>query len=285
MKRNEEDEIQVLGTSPRKQGNGKTVRFGIFALCVMFLVGALVWFGREPEDGSRAEEERPEMEQSTVVAVDSLPRGDASSIVVSVDSINDVKMRIYALNGLLAGLSFDMPDKSDTTVFLVVPAADIRRDNGEIVGDFVLRGERLARGKRKTGYCAVLDGRVTLGKAADDEMMERCVQQKGDFFRQYALVMDGEIQENRLKGKALRRALAWQGDNLYFVESCNRESIYDFAEALADIGFSKALYLVGGSSYGWWREGGKMVHELGRQDADDSLSNRNYLVFRCSESH
>lgn len=285
MKQNEEDEIQVLGTSPRKRGKGRAVRFGVCVLCVLFLAGAAVWLSREPENGSGAEEERLEMEQPEVVAVDSLPRGSASSVVVSVDSINDVKMRIYTLKGLLAGLSFDMPGKSDTTVFLVVPAADIRHDNGEIVGDFVLRGKRMAHGKRKTGYCAVLDGQVTLGNAADDEMMERCVQQKGDFFRQYALVMDGEIQENRLKGKALRRALAWQGDNLYFVESCNRESIYDFAEALADIGFSKALYLVGGSSYGWWRENGGVVHDLGRQDTDLSLSNRNYLVFRCPESH
>lgn len=285
MKHNEEDEIQVLGTSPRKRGKGRTVRLGVCILCVLFLAGAAVWLSREPENGSGAEEERQEMKQSEVIAIDSLPHGSASSVVVSVDSINDVKMRIYALNGLLAGLSFDMPGKSDTTVFLVVPAADIRHDNGEIVGDFVLRGKRMARGKRKTGYCAVLDGQVTLGNAADDEMMERCIKQKGDFFRQYALVMDGEIQENRLKGKALRRALAWQGDNLYFVESCNRESIYDFAEALADIGFSKALYLVGGSSYGWWRENGGVVHDLGRQDTDLSLSNRNYLVFRCPESH
>lgn len=284
MKHNEEDEIQVLGTSPCKRGKGKAIRL-VVVLCVLFLAGAVVWLSREPENGSGAEEERQEMKQSEVIAIDSLSRGGASSVVVSVDSINDVKMRIYALNGLLAGLSFDMPDKSDTTVFLVVPAADIRRDNGEIVGDFVLRGKRMARGKRKTGYCAVLDGKVTLGNAADDEMMEWCVKQKGDFFRQYPLVMDGEIQENRLKGKALRRALAWQGDNLYFVESCNRESIYDFAEALADIGFSKALYLVGGSSYGWWRDDSGVVHELARQDADVLLSNRNCLVFRSPESH
>lgn len=285
MKRNEEDEIQVLGTSLRKRGNGKNVRLGIFALCVVFLVGVVVWFGREPEDGSGMEEERQEMEQPAISSVDSLSQSGASSVVVSVDSINDVQIRIYALNGLSAALSFDMPDKSDTVVFLVVPAADIRRDNGGIVGDFVFRGEQLARGKRKTGYCVVLDGQVALGNAISDEAMERCVRQKGDFFRQYPLVMNGEIQENRLKGKALRRALARQGNDLYFIESCNRESVYDFSEALADIGFSEALYLVGGSSYGWWREDGRTVHELGRQDTDISLPNRNYLVFRRSESH
>lgn len=116
-------------------------------------------------------------------------------------------------------------------------------------------------------------------------MLDRCVRQKGDFFRQYPLVMNGEIQENQLKGKALRRALARQGGRLYFVASCNRESIYDFAEALADLGFSEALYLVGGSSYGWWREEGKKVHELGRQETEALSLNLNYLVFRRPESH
>lgn len=284
MKRNEEDEIQVLGTSPGKRRKGKTLRLGIIVLCLVLLAGSVVWFVRNSEEGDEMEGQILEMEQQMVAPADSLPRG-ASSLALSIDSINDVKMRIYALNGLSAGLSFDLPDKGDTTVFLVVPAADIRRDNGGIVGDFVLRGERLARGKRKSGYCAVLDGQVVLGSATDDEVMERCVREKGDFFRQYPLVINGEIQENRLKGKALRRALARQGDNLYFVESCNRESVYDFAEALADFGFSEALYLVGGNTYGWWREDGKSVHELSRQDADIPKPNLNYLVFRRSESH
>lgn len=283
MKRNEEDEIQVLGTSPHKRGNRPAVRLGVLALCLLFLVGGIVWFvGGLEED--REEEDMQEMEQPVVVPVDPLPRS-ASSVVLSVDSINDVKMRIYALNGLSAGLSFDLPDKGDTTVFLVVPAADIRRDNGGIVGDFVFRGEQLARGKRKSGYCAILNGQVVLGNAADDEMMERCIRQKGDFFRQYPLVINGEIQENRLKGKALRRALARQGGTLCLVESCNRESVYDFSEALADYGFSEALYLVGGSVYGWWREEGDTVHELGRPDADVPQPNFNYLVFRYPESH
>ena len=225
-----------------------------------------------------------EIEQPAVVPVSFLP-DSASSLLFSVDSINDVKMRIYTLNGLTAGLSFDLPDKSDTTVFLVIPAADVRRDNGGIVGDFLLHGKQLARGKRKKGYCAVLDGEVMLGLAIDDEMLEYCMRQRGDFFRQYPLVINGEIQENRLKGKALRRALARQGGNLFFVESCNRESVYDFAEALADYGFSEALYLVGGNSYGWWRKNTHTVCEIGELATDALSLNLNYLIFRNSGSH
>ena len=284
MKRNEEDEIQVLGTSPRKCRSSKKLWIGGLVLCAVFLAGYSVRFLSGVETECAVEEATPEIERLVVSPVDSLSR-ETPSVALFVDSINDVKMRVYALNGLAAGLSFDMPDQGDTAVFLVVRAADIRRDNGGIVGDFVLQGEQLARGKRKRGYCAVLDGQVALGLATDDKVMEQCVRQKGDFFRQYPLVMNGEIQENRLKGKALRRALAWQAGKLCFVESCNRESIYDFAEALADLGFSEALYLVGGSSYGWWREEDQKVHELGRQETEVVGSRLNYLVFRRPESH
>ncbi|WP_289160929.1 hypothetical protein [uncultured Parabacteroides sp.] len=284
MRRNEEDEIEVLGTLLRRREKGKAVWVGLSALCLLLLLGGVVWLGGSSENEELSEEETTETEQPVIVASDTLSR-KTSSIVLSVDSINDVKIRMYALHGLSVRLSLDLPDKGDTTLLLVVQAADIRRDNGGIVGDFVLRGERLSRGKRKSGYCAIRDGQVVLGNAVDDDMMEQCIQQKGDFFRQYPLVMNGEIQENRLKGKALRRALARQGGNLYFVESCNHESVYDFSEALVDFGFSEALYLVGGSAYGWWRETDGTVHELGKQDTYISKPNLNYLLFCRTESH
>ena len=93
--------------------------------------------------------------------------------------------------------------------------------------------------------------------------------------------MDGEIQVNRLKGKAVRRALAQQNNEFYIVESKNRESLYDFSEALADMGFTYALYLVGGSSYGWWRDKDGAIRELGIYNKE-SLPNINYLVFKKS---
>ena len=172
-----------------------------------------------------------------------------------------------------------LPSPEDPTIYFVLQAADVRKDNQEILGDFVLNGNQLARGKRKTGYCAILDGKISIGNSLNDEVKEYCIKQKGDFFRQYILVMDGEIQENRLKGKAIRRALAQQSNDFYIVESKNRESLYDFSEALADMGFTNALYLVGGSSYGWWRGEDGTVHELGIY-TDKVLPNINYLVFR-----
>ncbi len=130
----------------------------------------------------------------------------------------------------------------------------------------------------------MINGEITLGNTINDNIKEHCIARNGDFFRQYALVMNGEIQENRLRGKAIRRALAQQNNDFYIVESVNRESLYDFSEALADMGFTNALYLVGGSSYAWWRESSQTTHELGKSDKNP-LPNTNYLILKGTKSH
>lgn len=279
MKKYEEDEIQVLGTSKTEHRCiWKIIAVIIGCIAMIIIVVFLYLFS-----SNRPVEPQIEKEEPTVSEIDTLPEIQ-SAIKLSVDSINDVSVTIYSLKHLKAELSFELPDRNDTTVFLAVQAADIRKDNKDIVGDFVIKGKQLSKGKRKTGYCAIINGIVSLGNSINEEIKEMCIQKKGDFFRQYALVMDGEIQENRLKGKAIRRALAKQNNDLYIVESKNRESLYDFSEALADFGFTQAIYLVGGSSYGWWRESRNTIHDLGLPNQPLS-SNINYIVFKKLESN
>lgn len=273
MRRNEEDEIQVLGTSKPKHG---FVRWGMIAVVSLLIIGSLFFWLFSREEG---EPEHIEMVNPVILQDDTLKMDKQARVEFRLDSINDVVLSIYSLQNMRAEMSLQMPSQSDSTVYFVVWAADIRKDNGQILGDFVLKGKQLSRGKRKTGYCAVLDGKISLGNTINDEIKDYCITHGGDFFRQYPLVMDGEIQENRLKGKAIRRALAQQSNDFYIVESKNRESLYDFSEALADMGFTNALYLVGGSSYGWWRGEDGTVHELGIY-TDKVLPNINYLVFR-----
>ena len=273
MRRNEEDEIQVLGTSKPKHG---FMRWGIIAVVSLLIIGSLLFWLFSREEG---EPEHIEMVNPVILQDDTLKMDKQARVEFRLDSINDVVLSIYSLQNMRAEMSLQMPSQSDSTVYFVVWAADIRKDNGQILGDFVLKGKQLSRGKRKTGYCAILDGKISLGNTINDEIKDYCITHGGDFFRQYPLVMDGEIQENRLKGKAVRRALAQQSDDFYIVESKNRESLYDFSEALADMGFTNALYLVGGSSYGWWRGEDGIAHELGIY-TDKVLPNINYLVFR-----
>ena len=270
MKQMKDDEIEVLGASGKERLNRKwwiVLLIGI--LCIVFI--GYFMYNKEEEAQEEIAEIIQDEESESIIA-------EQSEEVLRTDSINDVALNIYALQNLRAGLALQLPSPEDTTIYFVLQAADVRKDNQEILGDFVLNGNQLARGKRKTGYCAILDGKISIGNSLNDEVKEYCIKQKGDFFRQYILVMDGEIQENRLKGKALRRALAQQGKDFYIVTSQNRESLYDFSEALSDMGFTKALYLVGGTSYGWYRTG-NIVHELGKKE-ENPLPNISYLVFR-----
>ena len=102
---------------------------------------------------------------------------------------------------------------------------------------------------------------------------------------EFALVIDGEVQENQLKGKAVRRALAKQGDDLYIIQSRNRESLYDFSEALADLGISDAIYLVGGDAYIVYRNNeDEQLYEDGDNNKLD-YPTINYIAFKKKNNH
>lgn len=276
---NGEDEIEVLGTTSKRKHDPWKWLLALAILAILIVVAILY----VKEDSSIPEEEiSEEVSEEMVMEVPPLANDSLPSVVMRKDSINDVVLDIYALHDLEARLSLSLPEKTDTAVRFVLQAADIRKDNKQILGDFVLDGEQLSRGKRKTGYCAIVDGKVTLGNSDSDEMKDHCIERRGDFFRQYPLVMDGEVIINALKGKANRRALARQGDDLYVVMSRNRESLYDFSEALADMGFTDALYLVGGTSYGWCRIGSE-TYDLGVRKGNP-FPNANYIVFSDKRS-
>ena len=82
-------------------------------------------------------------------------------------------------------------------------------------------------------------------------------------FRQFALVSAGQIclKQFALKGKVHRRALARKpGDaTAYYVETVNKESLYDFAEALADYGFIDADGILHGDLNVWTRKSNLLV--------------------------
>lgn len=279
MKRNEDDEIQVLGETPRKAFR-PYLKWMVIATSI--ILGMLLYAFFLHTKTAKETEEKTDlafMQPNAKTTVHLSSSDEKYNIPISKDSINDVCFRLFLLENVEACLKIGLPDPNDTSLVLVVPAADVRKDNQEIVGDYVLNGEQLSHGKRKPGYIAIAEnGKLSLGASSDDEILKNCIRQGGSFLRQYALVIDGEIQPNQLKGKSVRRAIASQGNKLYLVESCHRESLYDFSEALTDMGMTHAIYLTGGSSYGWYRSGNRL-HELGNKEAI-TYPNSNYILFR-----
>lgn len=178
-------------------------------------------------------------------------KGD-SVHVFTADSIDGVTMRFYNLAGLKASMSREMPADSDSSVVLVTQGWDYYFDDAKqyhFLGDFVYNGKSLARGTGKAGLVAFTKNCWQMGISQEDSVRDYVLDQGGSMFRQFALVSAGQIclKQFALKGKVHRRALARKpGDaTAYYVETVNKESLYDFAEALADYGFIDAVYLTG----------------------------------------
>jgi len=277
MKQNlkiEEDEIQVLGSVYDEQPKDWRKWIYIIIAGIILLMLLMYFLSRPKEDNRETIKciQPPEQEWLSAPPID-------AGLSVRRDSINNVPFDIYTLHNLSAELQIGLPDIRDTSIVLVVQAADVRKDNREILGDFVMNGIQITKGKSKKGYCAIVGhGNISLGVSTGNQEMDYCIANKGFFFRQFPLVWEGEIYPNTLKGKAHRRAIANRGDQIYIVSTCNRESLYDFSEALADMGMTNAIYLIGGTSYGWYRQAG-MAHEFGEK-VENPVANVNYLVFR-----
>ena len=189
----------------------------------------------------------PDAVAPTVVAT------EPATVLVRDTVVNDVPLRIHTPVNAVPELLVGIPDTNDKSVVLCLQAADIRADNKEIVGVFVLKGELLSRGVAKKGFCAIIDGKIQLGMAESTPLFEEATSKDGYFFRQYPLVSNGQIVENKPKNKALRHALCELDGKIVTVSSLDKESFHDFAQALADLGVQNAIALTGGEAYGFHR--------------------------------
>ena len=65
------------------------------------------------------------------------------------DTINDIPLDIYIPHNAVPELVLGVPSLQDKSIVLTTQAADIRADNGKIVGAFVLKGKPLSWGLSK----------------------------------------------------------------------------------------------------------------------------------------
>ena len=253
-----DDEIRIIGnpSTPTRPSHKPFYRKWWFWVAVAGLIAIVVtlWLLTRHINQKLAE-------SSEVIVVDKEPdavaptivKAEPATVLVSDTSVDDVPMRLYTPVNAVPELCIGYPDPNNTEIILAFQAADTRADNYEILGAYVLKGEMLSRGHSKKGFCAIIDGKIQLGMAESTPLLEEATEKEGYFFRQYPLVMEGKMVENKPKGKALRHALCeWDG-KVVVVSSMVKESFHDFAQALADLGVQNAIYLVGGDAYGFCR--------------------------------
>ena len=176
----------------------------------------------------------------------------------ATDSILGVSMDMYPLDGLHASLEREFPDTADRTLVMFMRSADYHPDGrslGPVVVDGV--GSDNKTTDSRDGYVAVSpSGRTVIGISSKDDVEEWARENNGDFFRQMVLLDDGELPRDFiLRGKVERGAIASTVEgNLYYIVTKNKESMYDFADALREYGFVDAVYMTGGNAYSFYRD-------------------------------
>jgi len=203
----------------------------------------------------------------------------SSCTIVTDTLIDTLHLRIFTPYNATPELHVGRLDTADTDIILASMAADLRRDNGRIVGAFVHAGEPLSWGLSKRGYCAIFDGQITIGVAENSPLFEQATEQGGYFFRQYPAVDKGVMVENNPENASFRRALCLLNGKVCIIACTDRVLMNDFSATLVKLGVSEAILLVGGTADGWCRtDDGKMMR-LGSSYAQNAKY-MNHIVFR-----
>lgn len=275
-----DDEIRVIGgSSERYRDNNKRWWWINAAFVGVIILVALCAGYLLMSDDKPTETEEP-IPTVTMTEADELTQIEPAYTEVCDTIVNDIELRIYHPHHAKASLMVGAYDKQDTAIVLIAQAADIRADNGEIAGSFVLDGKVLAEGSSKEGFCAIIGNQITVGVAKNSSLFEKAINEGGSFFRQWSLVSNGVMIDDNPKGKSIRRALCQRGDDVFVIESQDKESFHDFAQALADMKVQNAIYLVGSIAYGWAKDQNGNRIEFGVESTDPTQQNRSYIVWR-----
>lgn len=291
-----DDQIRVIGTTKPNGGPSSNLKIFLISAIIIIVLGILIVVLVKIRQSTLYEPEpalfEPEVAYITAEPVDKGWIGSeidstAAGFTEIVDTtINDIPLRIYIPHNAQMTLHLGKLDKSDTSIIFAAQAADVRADNGGIVGAFVLKGEQKSRGLAKRGYCAIIDDKISIGVAENTPLFEESTAKGGYFFRQYPLVDNGRLVDNEPKGKSIRRAICDRKGEILVVESLTKESFHDFAQVLVDLGVDNAIYLVGSNALGVYvLEDGTRV-----QYGDEHLfrgrlpKNTNYIVWRKKAS-
>lgn len=209
-----------------------------------------------------------------------VPDTSESKIECREIEVNGIQMNVFIPVNCVPSLHIGTVNANDQNILLALQAADIRKDNGKIVGACVHQGIVVSEGLSKKGYVAMIDGQIAVGVAEHSQLFEAATQRGGDFFRQYPLVSKGILVENNPKNISIRRGICQRG-NLYFVaETTVPVSLHDFSQALVDMKVTNAVYLVG-SQYacGFRRTDTGDVESWGK-DVFSKAKNISYIVWK-----
>lgn len=257
-----EAKARTIAEAPRR----RKWRAVLLAAVAVVAVAIALYFLLRPSAGKETGEELVLVNTGTlsddaVPADSAATAGNAAAAAVTAAEkghvlftdtvVNNVPLAIFRPVNATPRLEVGTAALNDSNAIMILQAADIRRDNGKIVGAYVLRGELLSKGQAKSGYCAIIGGNLTIGVADSTPLLEQAIESDGYFFRQYPLVVANQIVENKPKNSSLRRALAEIDGHIAVILSRRNMTFHDFSQALVDLGVTNAIYLVGSGAHGF----------------------------------
>lgn len=277
-----DDEIRIIGNS-RKGDGRKHISWWVWAVCTIVVL-AVTMFVLHPKQ----QDVLPQGDTTPAMVIETCDAGiwhsnnDVSlpSCVLVTDTLIDrLHLRILTPCNTVPELHVGKLDTNDSDILMAAMAADLRRDNGKIVGAFVYNGEPLSWGLSKKGYCAISDEQIAIGVAENSPLFEQMTETGGYFFRQYPAVDKGTMVENNPENASYRRALCLLEGKVCIVACTDRVLMNDFSATLVKLGVSEAILLVGGATDGWFRSNEGQMIRLGPA-YDKNARYVNYIVFR-----
>ncbi len=215
----------------------------------------------------------------------SVVKTDAEVVMTEVEVL-DVPMKLLELKGLRAEISFAEPDTADTDVFFYSRCADHKEDN-RYIGSLVVAGKEYSSDRSRAGYCGMVGNGIVLGVSRKEDVKQYAEEMGGYFFRQFILISDGEIPRKfYLHGKVERCAIGRIGNTLYAVKTKLPETMWAFADALREYGFTDAIYITGGRDFCFYRTADGVRHDVGDLNKYPHQKGKGiipWLVFRRTE--
>lgn len=290
-----DDEFRVLGHHEKQspvpgEPTPQTKQaMGIVSAIIVIAIGILVivfWPKEKPASPTNRSTENTEIKQhSDVTNVVSSTFGSETKVTYTetIDTtVNGLQIYIYIPHNATAELSVGKPNIADKRIILIAQAADIRGDNDKILGAFVLKGEPLSWGKSREGYCAIINGEITVGTSDNSPLFELATETEGYFFRQFPLVTDGAVAKTAQHNETRRKALCSCNGQVFVAATAEPTLFDDFAQALAALGVDNAISLVGSSTaFGWYIDASEEQIQFGEDI--HKYENENYILWKKYE--
>lgn len=290
-----DDEFRVLGHHenqspvPGEPTRRTKLAVGIVSALLVIVIGILAivfWPKEKAISPSNSSSGNTVTRQRAETASKYMPTNSAETKAPYTEKIdttvNGLSISIYIPHNATAELMVGKPNKAEKDIILIAQAADIRGDNYKILGAFVLKGEPLSWGRSKKGYCAIIDGEITVGTSDNSPLFEKATETEGYFFRQFPMVTNGVVAETAQHNETRRKALCSRKGQVFIAATAEPAYFDDFAQSLAALGVDNAISLVGSSTaYGWY------INAAGEQirfgEDIHKYENENYILWKLNE--